>query len=288
MLIILEEIEIYNILLVGSEGQLGLELQKHLKNKSLEYVPLDLPELDITKLDSVIEKITNEKPDLIINSAAFTDVDGCENNMETAYKVNALGAKNLAIAAEKIGAKLVHVSTDYIFNGQGEEPYKEFHPSDPQTVYGQSKLLGEKFVQQFSSRFFIFRTAWLYGEGNNFVRTMLRLADENDELNVVNDQMGSPTSTVDLARAIINLMETEHYGLYHATCEGQCSWYDFAKKIFEIKNINIKVNPVSSDEFKRDAERPKYSVLDNYMLKLINKNSFRHWEESLKEYLEME
>ena len=276
------------VLLVGSEGQLGLELQKQLQNKSLEYFSLDLPEFDITNLEMVIKKFIKEKPDLIINCAAYTDVDGCENNIETAYKVNALGAKNLAIAAEKVGTKLVHISTDYIFNGQGEEPYKEYDDSDPQTVYGQSKLLGEKFVQQFSSKFFIFRTAWLYGEGNNFVKTMLRLAGENDELNVVNDQIGSPTSTVDLARAIINLMETEHYGLYHATCEGQCSWYDFAKKIFEIKNIDIKVNPVSSDQFKRDAERPKYSVLDNYMLKLIDKNNFKHWEESLKDYLEME
>lgn len=276
------------VLLVGSEGQLGLELQKQLQNKSLEYFSLDLPEFDITNLEMVIKKFIKEKPDLIINCAAYTDVDGCENNIETAYKVNALGAKNLAIAAEKVGTKLVHISTDYIFNGQGEEPYKEYDNTDPQTVYGQSKLLGEEYVQQFSSKFFIFRTAWLYGEGNNFVRTMLRLADENDELNVVNDQIGSPTSTVDLARAIINLMETEHYGLYHATCEGKCSWYDFAKKIFEIKNIDIKVNPVNSDQFKRDAERPKYSVLDNYMLKLIDKNNFKHWEESLKDYLEME
>ena len=239
-------------------------------------------------MDKVVDKVVSEKTDIIINCAAYTDVDGCENNKDTAFKVNALGAKNLAVAAEKVGAKLVHVSTDYIFNGLGEQPYKEFENSDPQTVYGQSKLLGEKFVQQFSSKFFIFRTAWLYGEGNNFVRTMLKLAKKNDQLNVVNGQLGSPTSTVDLAKVIINLMETEHYGLYHATCEGQCSWYDFAKKIFEIKNIDIKINPVGSDEFKRDAERPKYSVLDNYMLKLIDKNNFRHWEESLKEYLEME
>jgi len=281
-------VRLIKVLLVGSEGQLGLELQKQLQNKSLEYFSLDLPEFDITNLEMVIKKFIKEKPDLIINCAAYTDVDGCENNIETAYKVNALGAKNLAIAAEKVGTKLVHISTDYIFNGQGEEPYKEYDNTDPQTVYGQSKLLGEEYVQQFSSKFFIFRTAWLYGEGNNFVRTMLRLADENDELNVVNDQIGSPTSTVDLARAIINLMETEHYGLYHATCEGKCSWYDFAKKIFEIKNIDIKVNPVNSDQFKRDAERPKYSVLDNYMLKLIDKNNFKHWEESLKDYLEME
>jgi dTDP-4-dehydrorhamnose reductase len=272
----------------GSSGQLGMEIGKQLNYKNIKSMKLDLPKHDITKLNLVQKKITNETPDIIINCAAYTDVDSCENNKDTAFKVNALGAKNLAISAEKVGAKLVHISTDYIFNGLGEQPYKEYDLSDPKTIYGQSKLLGEKYVEQFSSKFFIFRTAWLYGKGENFVRTMLRLSKEHDELNVVNDQIGSPTSTVDLARAIINLMETEHYGLYHATCEGKCSWYDFAKKIFEIKNIDIKVNPVNSDEFKRDAERPKYSVLDNYMLKLIDKNNFRHWEESLKEYLEME
>jgi dTDP-4-dehydrorhamnose reductase len=265
-----------------------MEIGKQLNYKNIKSMKLDLPKHDITKLNLVQKKITNETPDIIINCAAYTDVDSCENNKDTAFKVNALGAKNLAISAEKVGAKLVHISTDYIFNGLGEQPYKEYDLSDPKTIYGQSKLLGEKYVEQFSSKFFIFRTAWLYGKGENFVRTMLRLSKEHDELNVVNDQIGSPTSTVDLARAIINLMETEHYGLYHATCEGKCSWYDFAKKIFEIKNIDIKVNPVNSDEFKRDAERPKYSVLDNYMLKLIDKNNFRHWEESLKEYLEME
>ena len=145
--------------------------------------------------------------------------------------------------------------------------------------------MGENFVREFCSKYFIVRTAWLYGEGNNFVRTMLKLSETNSELNVVNDQIGSPTSTVDLAKAIIDLIHTEHYVIYHGTCEGQCSWYDFAKKIFEIKNIDIKVNPVTSDEFKRPAPRPKYSVLDNFMLKLVGLNSFREWEDSLEEYL---
>ena len=148
--------------------------------------------------------------------------------------------------------------------------------------------MGEKYIEKLSSKYFIIRTAWLYGEGDNFVRTMLKLGKEKEELDVVNDQIGSPTSTVDLAKVIIELMDTEQYGLYHGTCEGKCSWYDFAKEIFKIKNIDVKVNPVSSEEFKRPAPRPTYSVLDNYMLKLINKNIFRHWEESLKEYLEME
>ena len=146
--------------------------------------------------------------------------------------------------------------------------------------------MGEKFVEQFSHKYFILRTAWLYGNGNNFVKTMIKLSLENKEVNVVNDQFGTPTSTVDLAKIIIRIMETEHYGVYHATCEGECSWYDFAKKIFKLKNIDIKVNPIKSNEFKCKAPRPLYSVLDNFMLKLIGLNSFRKWEESIEEYLE--
>lgn len=148
--------------------------------------------------------------------------------------------------------------------------------------------MGEQFTKEFCSKYFIVRTAWLYGNGNNFVKTMLKLSGNNKELNVVNDQFGSPTSTVDLAKAIIDLINTEYYGTYHGTCEGQCSWYDFAKKIFEINNIDIKVNPVTSEESKRSAPRPEYSVLDNFMFKLVGLNSFRNWEEALKEYLKEE
>ena len=158
----------------------------------------------------------------------------------------------------------------------------------PNSIYGSSKLMGEKFTKEFCSRHFIVRTAWLYGEGNNFVRTMLKLSETNKEINVVNDQFGSPTSTVDLAKAIIELIHTEHYGTYHGTCEGKCSWYDFAQKIFEIRNIDIKVNPVTSEEYKRTAPRPTYSVLDNFMLKLVGLNSFRNWEDALIEYLNEE
>ncbi len=232
--------------------------------------------------------------------------------------------RNLAIACEKVGAKFVQVSTDYVFDGSGTRPYREDDATCPNSIYGTSKLMGENFTKEFSSKYFIVRTAWLYGEGNNFVRTMLKLSETNKELNVVNDQIGSPTSTVDLAKVIIDLIHTEHYGTYHGTCEGQCSWYDFAKKIFEIsnidikvnpvtsdefkrptcegqcswydfakkifelKNIDIKVNPVTSEEFKRPAPRPAYSVLDNFMLKLVGLNSFRNWEDSLKEYLDKE
>ena len=274
------------IIITGAQGQLGQELVKQL-DKKYEYdvIKTDRDTLDITNIENVNTFILEQNPDVVINCAAHTAVDLCETDMENAYKINAIGPRNLAIACEKVGAKLVQVSTDYVFDGNGTRPYREDDITCPNSVYGTSKLMGENLVREFCSKYFIVRTAWLYGEGNNFVRTMLKLSETNSELNVVNDQIGSPTSTVDLAKAIIDLIHTEHYGIYHGTCEGQCSWYDFAKKIFEIKNIDIKVNPVTSDEFKRPAPRPKYSVLDNFMLKLVGLNSFRKWEDSLEEYL---
>ena len=277
------------ILITGSNGQLGIELAKQLQiENKYEVIATDRSTLDIADIDNVNEVILSNNPDVVINCAAHTAVDLCETDVENAYKINSVGPRNLAGVCEKIGAKLVQVSTDYVFDGNGTRPYIEDDITCPNSIYGTSKLMGENFVREFCSKYFIVRTAWLYGEGNNFVRTMLKLAETNKELNVVNDQYGSPTSTVDLAKAIIDLITTEHYGVYHGTCEGQCSWYDFAKKIFELNNIDIKVNPVTSEEFKRPAPRPAYSVLDNFMLKLVGLNSFRNWEESLKEYLDKE
>ena len=277
------------IVITGAKGQLGSELINQLKeNVIYDIIPTDREKLNIIDIENVHEFILSNKPDVVINCAAHTAVDLCETDIENAYKINAIGPRNLAIVCEKIGAKFVQVSTDYVFDGTGKRPYKEDDETCPNSIYGASKLMGEQFTKEFCSKYFIVRTAWLYGRGNNFVRTMIKLAENNRELNVVNDQFGSPTSTVDLAKVIINLINTEHYGTYHGTCEGQCSWYDFAKKIFEINNIDIKVNPVTSEEFKRSAPRPKYSVLDNFMLNLIDLNSFRNWEESLKEYLDSE
>lgn len=277
------------VIITGANGQLGLELCKQLEQeKKYEVFKADKKTLNIINFDEVDRFIKKITPDVIINCAAHTAVDICETDVENAYKVNAIGTRNLAISSQKVGAKFVQVSTDYVFDGSKITPYKEFDKTCPNSVYGSSKLMGEQFTKEVCSKHFIIRTAWLYGEGNNFVRTMIKLAQNNSELNVVNDQFGSPTSTVDLAKAIVNLINTEHYGTYHGTCEGQCSWYDFAKKIFEIKNIDIKVNPVTSEEFKRPAQRPAYSVLDNFMLKLIGLNSFRNWEDSLREYLNKE
>ncbi|MCC0641127.1 MULTISPECIES: dTDP-4-dehydrorhamnose reductase [unclassified Clostridioides] len=280
------------ILITGSNGQLGRELVNQLEsiNQSIKQVKYDIlpttrDDLDISNQANVDSFITYNKPDVIINCAAYTKVDACEDNIETSYKINSLGARNLAIASKKVNAKLVHISTDYVFNGISKYPYKEDNKTEPNSIYGKSKLMGEKFVEQFSHKYFILRTAWLYGDGNNFVKTMIKFSKQNKEVNVVDDQFGSPTSTVDLAKVIINIMETENYGVYHATCEGECSWYDFAKKIFELKNIDIKVNPIKSKDFKSKTQRPQYSVLDNFMLKLIGLNSFRKWEESIEEYL---
>lgn len=277
------------VLITGSNGQLGLELSKQLHgNNTYDVIKTDRDNLNILDFKNVNDIISREKPDVVINCAAHTAVDLCENDIENAYKINALGPRNLAIACEKIGSKFVQVSTDYVFDGSGNRPYREDDMTCPNSIYGTSKLMGEQFTKEFCSKYFIVRTAWLYGDGNNFVKTMLKLSETNNELNVVDDQVGSPTSTVDLARSIIELMDTEYYGTYHGTCEGQCSWYDFAKKIFELKNIDIKVNPVTSEEFKRPAPRPAYSVLDNFMFKLVGLNSFRNWEESLAEYLKGE
>ncbi|MDO4288412.1 MAG: dTDP-4-dehydrorhamnose reductase [Eubacterium sp.] len=278
-------------LITGSGGQLGRELLKQLKETPIEAVGYDIPAFDITDKAAVEKIIAAEKPDVIVSCGAMTNVDGCETNREAAMAVNGEGPKNLAEIARDRGIKMVHVSTDYVFDGDGItengvlRPYVESDPIAPKTVYGESKALGEKYVSEILEQYFIVRTAWLYGDGHNFVKTMLGLADKYPEITVVNDQVGSPTSTVDLARAIIALMQTENYGLYHGTCEGQCSWYDFAVEIFRQKGIEISVKPVTSEEYVSKTPRPKYSVLKNQGLEKLGLNTFRPWKEALTEYL---
>ncbi|HEY9063021.1 MAG TPA: dTDP-4-dehydrorhamnose reductase [Pseudobacteroides sp.] len=278
------------VLITGCRGQLGLELIRQFNEFGGLYslIETDVHNLDITNQGMVLDLVDTQKPDVIINCAAYTNVDGCEADQINAYRVNAIGPQNLSAAAFSIGAKMVQVSTDYVFDGTGNAPKVETDPINPRSVYGKSKAMGEILVRETNPRHFIVRTAWLYGEGNNFVRTMLKLAKEKDEVKVVNDQFGSPTSTKDLAKCIIRLINTGSYGTYHATCEGSCSWNQFAKKIFEIKGINIKVGEMTTEELNRPAERPKYSVLDNFMLKLVGINEFRGWEEALQDYLKGE
>lgn len=274
------------ILITGSEGQLGKELTSILSNNNkYEVIATNKKELNICDFNQTNDFIIKNKFDVVINCAAYTKVDLCETNKDKAFTINSLGPKNIAIACEKIGSKVVYISTDYVFDGNSKHPYCEHDKTNPNSIYGKSKALGESYTRIFSSKYFIIRTAWLYGDGHNFVKTMLNLSKTKDSINVVNDQIGSPTSTKDLANCIINLIETEKYGTYHGTCNGSCTWYEFACKIFELSNINIKVNPVTSEAFKSDAPRPKYSVLDNFMLRLNNVDTFRTWEDSLEEYL---
>jgi len=280
------------VLLTGSNGQLGRELTQQLKEKKITTVGYDIPEFDVTDKEKISKIIEKEKPTIIINCGALTNVDGCETQRDLAMAINATGPQNLAEIARDKDIVLVQVSTDYVFDGAGIlengvlRPYVETDPVDPQTVYGESKAASEKAVSEIAPKYFIVRTAWLYGDGANFVKTMLELAGKHPKLTVVDDQVGSPTSTVDLAAAIIDLIQTDHYGLYHGTCEGQCSWYDFAVEIFKLSGIEIPVEPVTSEQFVRPAPRPKYSVLENKALNALNMNHFRPWQDSLAEYLE--
>lgn len=275
------------ILITGANGQLGRELTKQYNEKgNVELILTDVDTLDITNVNDVYKMVNETRPDVIINCAAHTAVDKCEDDVDNAYKINAVGPKNLAAAMNAIGGEIVQVSTDYVFDGTSEKPYLEFDKPCPASVYGQTKYDGEEFVKALNPKHYIVRTAWLYGDGNNFVKTMIRLGENNPEVKVVNDQFGSPTSTTDLARVIISLVENKNYGIFHGTCKGQCSWYDFAKEIFALKGMDVNLVPCTSEEFKSRAKRPKYSVLRNYMLELTTGDVTREWKESLKEYLE--
>ncbi|MBU3180727.1 dTDP-4-dehydrorhamnose reductase [Clostridium psychrophilum] len=274
------------VLITGANGQLGREIAKQYKEiKEIDLILAGRSDLDITKVNEVYSFVNKNKPDVIINCAAFTAVDKCETEIDMAYKINTIGPKNLAIAANEIGAEIVQVSTDYVFDGNMHQSLTEFDEVNPQTVYGKTKLEGEKLVRSFNPKHYIVRTAWLYGDGNNFVKTMLNLSETHKTLKVVNDQTGTPTSTVDLARVIIKLVEDKNYGLFHCTCKGQCTWYEFTKEIFRIKGIDTEVLPCTTDQFPRPAKRPEYSVLRNYMLELTTGDITRTWQEAISEYL---
>lgn len=286
------------ILITGCKGQLGNELQDIIKTgraeigevseviKESEIIALDVDELDITNLTQVKEKLDDLKPDVVINCAAATNVDGCESNEDFALKVNSIGPRNLAMACEKINAKLVQVSTDYVFSGVSDKPLTEYDLTAPYSVYGKTKLLGEQYVQQFCSKSFIVRTAWLYGYvGHNFVYTMMKLGKEKEMIKVVDDQRGNPTHANDLAYHILKLIETEQYGIYHCTGKGECSWYDFAKMIIELSGEKCEVKPCTSEEYKTPAKRPEYSSLDNMMLRCTVGDEMREWKEAIKSFI---
>ena len=278
------------ILITGSQGQLGKDLQKLYHSNELILIDIqegeDVMNLDITDEDT-IERIVDLKPQLIIHPAAYTDVDGCETNQELAYKVNADGTKNLCLAAKELNIPLFYASTDYVFNGQNSKPYEIDDEIDPQSIYGKSKAQGEKHVRDLLDKYFIGRTAWLYGwHGNNFVKTITKYAKEKGHLKVVDDQVGSPTFSLDLARKIKEITSTDKYGTYHLTNSGKTSWYGFTLEILKNTGVDAKIEPCTSDEYKRPAPRPQYSVLSE---KALIENSFepmKSWQEALKEYFE--
>lgn len=283
------------IIVTGCNGQLGRAVNRYCEGSSeYELINTDfnvegIRDLNITDLDQVVSLFKEVKPYAVINCAAHTNVDACEVQQDAAYRINALGPRNLSIAATQVGAKMVHISTDYVFRGDGTVPYTEFDAPAPKAMYGKTKLAGEEFVKQFAKDYFIIRTAWLYGDGKNFVRTMLNLSETHDELSVVNDQVGSPTSAKELANAIFALLPTDNYGLFHGTCEGQCSWADFTKEIMRLAGKKTIVNPVTSAQYKemnpKAADRPAFSVLENYMLKLTGAYTYADWEKAIAEYL---
>jgi len=274
------------VLITGANGQLGKELVELFTEKGFEVYGFGRDKMDITNQAQVQEVIGTLKPNIVLHSAAHTQVDLAESEPEQAFSINAYGTRNVAVAAEAVGAKLVYVSTDYVFDGTTDEPYNEFSPTSPLGVYGKSKLAGEQFVRDLHSKFFIVRTSWVYGKhGANFVKTMLKLGEEREKLSVVADQRGCPTYTLDLANAILELVDTQKYGVYHVSNSGSCSWYEFAKEIFEISEMKVQVNPCTTADFPRPAARPANSVFEHMSIKLNNFSSIRPWKEALSSFL---
>ena len=280
------------VAILGARGQLGSDLVRVMKNQDL--VALEQEDLDICNFQQAHNVLTKTRPDVVINTAALHRVDDCEDEKEKAFSVNTLGARNIAVISQSLGAKLLFVSTDHVFGGGYEErnrPYTEFDSPTPVNIYGKSKLEGEKFAQHLCSKYFIVRTSGLYGiagssgKGGNFVETMLRLGRERDELRVVNDQILSPTYTKDLASKIAQLIDTDHYGIFHITNRGSCSWYEFALEILRVAGIKTRIIPITSEKYPQKAKRPSYSVLDNFHLRLLGMNDMRPWPEALADYL---
>lgn len=275
------------ILIFGADGMLGTDLTRTL-SKDYEVIESLEKNLDITEQAKVIDFISQTKSEWVINTAAYTDVDGCETNREKAFAVNAEVPKNIALGCKRSGAKLIHLSTDYVFDGTRKEPYTEEDEPNPINIYGASKLEGERNIQMAIKNYIIVRTQWLFGKnGKNFVDTMLKLFGERDEIKVVNDQIGSPTYTLDLSQAVKKLIEVNPiFGIYNITNSGFASWYEFAREIVALKSIQkVKIIPVSLEEFPRPAKRPKNSRLMTGKFNKIANYTLRNWKESLLNYL---
>lgn len=278
------------LLVTGYTGQLGYDVANELQKRGFnDIMAVGSTDLDITKKEDVIEKIVSFKPDVIFHNAAYTNVDGAEDNYDACYNVNVLGTENIVEAAKKVGAKVVYISTDYVFDGTKDGLYEVDDVANPQNVYGKTKYLGELIVKRYDKHFII-RISWVFGlNGKNFIKTMLRLSEAKTELNVVCDQVGSPTYTVDLAKLLVDISLTEKYGTYHATNEGYCSWAEFAKYIFEINQKDVKVNEVTTTEYVTKAIRPLNSRLSKQSLTENGFELLPSWKDATKRYcLELE
>lgn len=274
------------ILITGVKGQLGTALSPLLAAE-YEVFGFDL-DLDVADIDRVVQKFREIKPNVVVHAAAITNVDYCETHPEDNYRVNALGTENVAIASLDVGAEMLYVSTDYVFDGTKESPYLEFDATNPINHYGRAKLAGENSVKGLLNRYFIVRTSWLYGKGGkNFPNAILNKARETGALRVVNDQFGAPTYAPDLSQCVKALIGTEYFGTYHATNAGVCTWYDFAVELVKHSGMkNVKVEPISSEEYPSPTRRPRYSVLENFCLKNRNVYEFRHYLDGIKDFLQ--
>jgi dTDP-4-dehydrorhamnose reductase len=276
-----------NILVTGHKGMLGTALSEKLSALKHIVIKADLPEINITNVEEISDIFTKKKIDFIYNCAAYTNVDRCEEDYDTAYLVNAAAVKILADLAAKYDIPMVHISTDYVFNGVASKPYAVDHAIEPLSAYGKTKAAGEKFLQETVSKYFLVRTAWLYGHnGKNFVETIIASAKNNTELKIVDDQKGAPTYVDDLVDFLIKLLNSDKYGVYHYTNSGETTWYQFAKQFLNYLQINVKIIPCSTAEYPRPAKRPSYSVLDLAITKKEFKIEIPSWQDGLKRYLD--
>ena len=277
------------VLVTGAKGQLGTDLMNELNRQGLEAIGVDIEEMEITDAESCRRVISREKPDAVIHCAAYTAVDAAEDNVELCSRINGQGTRNVAQACRDQGIKLMYISTDYVFDGQGTRPWEPDDPRDPLNVYGETKYQGELAVEELLDQYFTVRIAWVFGlAGKNFIKTMLRLGQERGAVSVVDDQIGSPTYTYDLARLLVDMIQTDRYGRYHATNEGICSWYEFACEIFRQAGMDqVQVTPVSSQQFAAKAKRPSNSRMSKEKLSDNGFVRLPDWKDALGRYLKV-
>ena len=276
------------VLVTGVKGQLGYDVVKDLEKRGHQPIGVDRDEMDLMDNEAIRTFIMNLKPEAIIHCAAYTAVDKAEEEVETCYQINAEAVKVISECVKELDVKLIYISTDYVFDGTKEGEYVETDLPNPINVYGASKLKGEQYVQTLLEKYYIVRISWVFGvNGNNFIKTMRRLGSERDELNIINDQVGSPTYTADLAPLLVDMMETDKYGIYHATNEETCSWYEFANEIFKQSGIEVKTNPITTDQYPTAAKRPMNSRMSKAKLKANGFNLLPTWQEALAHYLKL-